>query len=65
MSIVYFGNKCDTVAQNPSLVSFGFFHLIIFYTASASRYFLQNQNILFLSKVLLVLFEQSKSEKIE
>ena len=41
-----------------------FFYLIVFYTASASKYFLQNQNILFLTEVILVRLEQLKSYKI-
>src|SRR6218665_1170877 len=45
---------CDTGAQNPSLVVFGFFYSIVFYTASASKYFLHNQNILFVTEVILV-----------
>ena len=55
-------NIFDTGAQNPSLVVFGFL-LIIFYTASASKYFLQNQNISFLTKVILVWLERSKKWK--
>jgi len=46
------GNKCDAEAQNPSLVRF--FYSNIFYTASASKYLLQTQNILFLPEVILV-----------
>jgi len=34
-------------------------------TASASKYFLHNQNILFLTEAILIWSEQSKSEKIE
>src|SRR6218665_532523 len=49
---------CDTGAQNTSFVIFGFFYLVIFDTASASKYFLQNQNILFLTELMLL--EQSK-----
>jgi len=43
---------CDTGAQNSSFFIFGFFYSIIFYTASASKYVLQN--ILFLTEVILI-----------
>jgi len=46
--------KCDTWAQNPPLAVFGLFYSIVFYTASALKCFLQNQNILFLTEVILV-----------
>jgi len=44
---------CDAVS-NLSLVTFGFFYSVKFYTASALKYFVQNQNILFLTEVILV-----------
>jgi len=56
-------NICDTGAQNPSLVDFVFFYSVIFYIASASKYILQNQNILFLTEVILDWIEQSKKWK--
>jgi len=56
---------CDTGTQNPLLVVFGFFYFTIFYTASASKYLLQNQNILSLTEVTLIWLEQSKNWKIE
>src|SRR6218665_3082417 len=46
-------NICATGVQNPLLVVFSFF-ILSFYTASASRYLLQNQHILFLTEVMLV-----------
>jgi len=45
---------CDTGAQNPSFGVFGFFCSVIFYTAYASKYFLPNRNILFLTEVILI-----------
>jgi len=45
---------CDTGAQNSSHAVFGFFIQSYSYTASASKYFLQNQNILFLAEVILI-----------
>ena len=44
----------------PVVWHFELFYSTIFYTAFASKYFLQNQNILFLTEVVLVLSEQSK-----
>ena len=49
---------CDRSAQNQSYVILGFFYSIVFYTASASKYFLQNQNVLFLTEVILVWLEK-------
>jgi len=40
---------CDTEDQNPSLVVIGVFYSIAFYNESASKYVLQNQNILFVA----------------
>ena len=45
--------------SKPVSCRFWLFYSIIFYTASASNYFLQNQNILFLTEVIFVWFEQS------
>jgi len=47
-------HKCTTGAQKTSLVGFGFYYSVIFYTASASKYILQKQNMLFLTEVILV-----------
>ena len=60
--IIYKETNCDTEAQNPLLVDFGFFYSVIFYTASASKDTLQNQNIFFLTEVS---YNIQKSEKIE
>jgi len=38
-----FKEMCNTGALNPSLVGFSFFYSVIIYTASASKYILQNQ----------------------
>ena len=47
----------------PITCRFWLFCWIIFYIASASKYFLQNQNISFLTEVILVWLEQSKKWK--
>jgi len=47
----------------PVVCHFWLFYLIIFYTASASKYFLQNENILVLTEDILVWLEQSKKLK--
>ena len=47
----------------PVTCRFWLFYLLIFYTASASKYFLQNENILLLTEVILVWLEQSKQVK--
>jgi len=49
-------------ASNP-LCRFWLFYSIIFYTASDSKYIVQNKNILFPSEVILVWLEQSKKWK--
>jgi len=54
---------CDTGAQTPSPFRFWLFYWIIFYTASASKYLLQNQNISFLTEIILVCLERSKKWK--
>jgi len=46
----------------PVVCRFWLFYFIIFYTACASKCFLQNQNILFLTEVILVWLDQ-KSER--
>ena len=47
----------------PVTCRYWLFCWIIFYSASASKYFLQNQNISFLTEVILVCLEQSKKWK--
>jgi len=49
--------NCYTGAQNPSLIGF-FLFLLSRYTASVSKYFLQNENIFFLTEVILAWLEQ-------
>ena len=46
--------KCDTGAQNLKNVVFDFYSNIFYIT---SKYFLENQNILFLTEVILVWLE--------
>jgi len=50
------------VTQGPKTrhLLFLAFYWVIFYTASASKYFFQNANVLFLTEVILVWLEQSK-----
>jgi len=49
--------------QNTVTRHFWRSYLIVFYTASASKYFVQNQNILFLTEVMLVWLEQKNAQK--
>ena len=49
--------------RGPKPVVFDFFYWIILYTAFTSKYFLQYQNILFLTEVMLICLEQSKKWK--
>jgi len=49
-----FVHNCDIGAHNSSHVIFGYFYEIIFYFTSASKYFLQNQDIFLLTEVILV-----------
>jgi len=48
------GSANVTQGLKTRRLSFLAFYLIIFYIASASKYFLQNQNILSLTEVTLV-----------
>ena len=49
----YKAYKCDTGAQNSSIVVFSYFDLIIFHNASTSACLLHTQNILFLTEIKL------------
>jgi len=51
--------------SKPVACRFWLSYSVIFHTASASKYSLYNQNILFLTEVILVSLEHSKREKIE
>ena len=48
------------MGQKPIACQFGYLQ---FYTASASKYILENQNILFITEVILIWLEQSKKGK--
>jgi len=62
-NVVCMTHICDTGAQNPSLVVFGFFLLNHILHCIYFKILFQNENVLFLSEVILVWLEQSKSEK--
>jgi len=53
--------------RGPKPVAFRFYllYLIIFYTAFASKYFLQNENILFLTEVILVWLVKKSNKKVK